>query len=303
MTVFYLWKYIPAMIASVVCSAGAQSINWYIPPPLANLTSTGQNMDAMFQFQLGVFSGGFVPTAGNMARWAEFWVSADSTSYNPTSKVFDDTFLVTANPAPFTAGAKAYIWGRSAGPAKDEWILFRKSDWNWPVADPMSPFEITWNIASANATNEVILGTITPGGSPFLMKSEAVQSYAQWRDATLAGMPLNGPNDDPDRDSVSNLLEFVFGTSPAQAAATPATPTSFVEVSGQSYLQISIPRLRNRLATMTVEVSSNLIQWNSGSAFTTEVSNSAETLVVRDKTASGAGLPQRFMRLKTVTQP
>ncbi len=303
MRISRLWKYVPAVIAPLGCTADAQSINWYIPPPLANLTSTGQNMDASYQFQLGTFSGGFVPTASNMTHWANFWVSADSTSYDQDTKVFDATFLVTNNPTPFTAGAKAYIWGRSVGPAKDEWILFRKSDWNWPAADPMSPFEITWNVASASATNEVILGIINPGGSPFLMKSEAVYSYAQWRDGTLAGEFLNGSDDDPDRDGVSNLLEFVFGTSPTQAAAAPATPTSFVEISGQSYLQISIPRLRNRLATFTVEVSSNLVQWNSGNTYTAEVTNTAEALVVRDKTVSGAGLPQRFMRLKAVLLP
>lgn len=297
MQVFQLRKYFLIGVALVVGRAEAQSINWYSTPLQASLTSTGQNMDETFQFQLGVFSGGFVPTASNTNQWSSYWVSADSTSYNPDSKAFDDTFSVTGNPAPFTTGAKAYVWGRSTGAAKDESILFRKSDWTWPAYDPMSPFSIPWNAATAD---EVILGKIEASGSPFLMKSEAVYSYAQWRDGTLAGVPLNGPNDDPDRDGVSNLLEFVFGTSPTQAAAAPATPTSFVEISGQSYLQISIPRLRNRLATFTVEVSSDLVQWNSGGTYTADFSNTAEALVVRDKTANGAGLPQRFMRLKVV---
>ena len=287
-------------MALVVGKADAQSINWYSSPPQANLASTGQNMDGAFQFQLGVFSGGFVPTAGNMSQWAASWVAADVTSYNPATQVFDGTFMVTGNAAPFTTGAKAYVWGRRTSSARDEWILFRKSDWNWPAADPMSPYEITWNTAAAD---EVILGTINPSGSPFLMQSEAVYSYAQWRDDKLAGESLNSPNDDPDHDGTPNLLEFVFGTSPAQAAAAPATPVSFVGISGQSYLQISIPRLRNRLASFSVEVSSDLVQWNAGGTSTAEVSNTAETLVVRDKTASGTGMPQRFMRLKAVIQP
>lgn len=258
-------------------------------------------MDGAFQFQIGVFSGGFIPTASNMSQWAIHWVSAQTASYSPTNKSFDSSYNFAVNAAPFSIGAKGYVWGRSTGVTADEWILFRESDWTWPYADPVLPAGVSdWNAATAN---EVILGTINASGSPFLMKSEAVYAYAQWRDGTLAGEPLNGSNDDPDRDGVSNLSEFVFGTSPTQTAAAPATPTSFVEISGQSYLQISIPRLRNRLATFTVEVSSDLVQWNSGSTYTAEVSNTAEALVVRDKTASGAGLPQRFMRLKAVVQP
>jgi len=300
MKVSQLRKYFLLGVALVIGNADAQSINWYSTPPQANLISTGQNMDGAFQFQMGVFSGGFVPTAGNMTQWAAHWVSADFTSYNPTTKVFDDTFMVTGNTAPFTTGAKAYVWGRSTGTAKDEWILFRKSDWTWPASDPMSPFSIPWNAATAN---EVILGTINASGSPFLMQSAAVYSYAQWRDDNLAGESLNSPNDDPDHDGVSNLLEFVFGTSPSLASLVPSTPTSLVTISGQTYLQIFIPRLRNRLATFTVEVSSDLNQWTSGDTYTAEVSNTAEALVVRDKTATGPGLPRRFMRLKAVIQP
>lgn len=218
MQVFQLRKYFLIGVALVVGRAEAQSINWYSTPLQASLTSTGQNMDETFQFQLGVFSGGFVPTASNTNQWSSYWVSADSTSYNPDSKAFDDTFSVTGNPAPFTTGAKAYVWGRSTGAAKDESILFRKSDWTWPAYDPMSPFSIPWNAATAD---EVILGKIEASGSPFLMKSEAVYSYAQWRDGTLAGVPLNGPNDDPDRDGVSNLLEFVSAHRPHRPQRLP----------------------------------------------------------------------------------
>ncbi len=302
MKVSRLRKYLLIGVPLVIGSADAETIFWNSSLQKTNLTSIGQNMDGTFQFQLGVFSGGFVPTAANTTQWATYWVSADAASYNPATvtRAFDGEFTLTGNIAPLLIGVKAYVWGRSAGTIKDEWILLRKSDWILPNAGASPPNFYDWRAEDAD---QVILGTINASGSPFLMKSEAVFSYAQWRDASLAGEPLNGPNDDPDHDGVTNLLEFVFGTPPGQASALPPAPTSFVEIAGQSHLQISIPRLRNRLAAVTVEVSTDLINWSSGDTFTAEVSNAADVLVVRDKTPIGPGLPKRFMRLKAEMQP
>lgn len=290
-------------LIAVLLAAGftnGETINWYCPSQKTNLTSTGQAMGVGFQFQLGVFSGGFVPTAGNASQWSAYWVSAQSASYNPTSKAFDSLFTVTSNAAPFSIGAKAYVWGKSNASTSAEWILFRKSDWTWPAPDPMNPFFMDWNAASAN---EVVMGSINSSGIPYLMKSEVVYSYSQWRDTTLSGESLNSPNDDPDRDGSSNLTEFVFGTPPTVADAPPPTVTSFAAISGQRYLQISIPRLRNRLAKLTVEVSADLNHWDSGDSFTAIISDSATALVVRDKTAVAPGVGKRFMRVKDELQP
>jgi hypothetical protein len=294
-----LLKHVLALIWLAAFPASAETINWY-SPPRTNLTSSDQNMDAGFQFELGVFSGGFVPTANNISQWTSNWVPAQSAPYNATTKVFDSNFTVTGNTAPFTVGAKAYIWGRSTGANQDEWILFRKSTWTWPAPNPFSPFPLTWDTAEAD---QVLLGAINASGTPFLMKSGSVSSYTQWQTANLTGELLDEPADDPDLDSFENLLEFILGTSPTQAGAPTPTPVSFVDVSGLSYLQISVPRLRNRLATVVVEVSNDLVNWDSGDTYTTEVSNTANLLVVRDNTASVPGQPRRFMRLKATLSP
>jgi hypothetical protein len=296
------WKYFLTVVWLLSGLALAETINWDSPPQKTNLTSDGSPMDATYQFQLGVFSGGFVPTASNACDWATYWTPADSSGYNPASnaKSYGSDLVVLGNAAPFTVGAKAYVWGRSAGTGHDEWILFRSSDWTWPAPNPMNPFGLDWSAADAN---EVVLGSVNGSGNPFLMKSEAVRSYAQWRDGALVGETSNAPGDDPDHDGVSNLLEFLFGTPPTQPGAPPVTPVDFVSVSGQSHLRISIPRLRDRLASVTVEVSSDLVIWQSGSAATVEMSNTPELLVVRDLTAFGPGLPKRFMRIKAVIRP
>lgn len=288
-----------AFLALAAVPARAETINWYSSPK-TNLTSSEQNMDSGFSFQLGVFSSGFVPTAGNIAEWSSNWVPAQSTPYSAGTKVFDSNFSVTDNVAPFTFGAKAYIWARSTTSTHDEWILFRKSAWTWPAPNQLNPYGLQWSTAEAD---EVLIGAINPAGKPLLMQSEAVSSYVQWKKANLATELLDSPLDDPDHDQSSNLMEFVFGTSPVKAGAATPIPPSFVQVSDKNYLQLSVPRVRNRLATVAVEVSSDLVTWNSGAAFTTVVSDSGNMLVVRDKTPSDPAMPRRFMRVKAVATP
>lgn len=290
-------KYFLAGLLLIAAEVRAETINWYNTPNKINLTSSGQNMDAGFQFQLGVFTAGFTPTVGNINLWAANWTSAQQAAYNPAtgSTSFNGNYTVTGNSAPFTVGVKAYIWGRSSTSTKDEWILFRKSDWTWPVPNPMNPFGITWNAASAD---QVILGDIKSSGTPYLMKSAAIATYSQWSLAELANEVQNGPTQDPDHDGVSNLMEFVFGTPPQSANASIATPISLVDISGQKYLQMTIPRRIDHPASLTVQVSNDLSQWNSGASYTVVVEDTVAALVVRDLTPFISASPRRFMRLK-----
>ncbi len=271
----------------------AETIRWFSVTGSNNLTSVGPLMSGAFSFELGVFNGSFVPTAANAAQWAAHWVPARRVSYNGPNKRFDGQFTVVNNAAPFTVGKAAYVWGFQNGAASSEWILFRNPAWTWPAPNPMNPFGVDWDAASATA----VIGSIDPDGSPFLMKSATVTTWQQWRDVELAGEPLNAPNDDPDRDGVSNLLEFVFATPPQQANA-PATSSEIVTISSQKFLQITIPRRLDRLATLTPQVSPDLTNWASGPAVTTVISDTPAALVVRDLTPLAPGAARRFMRVK-----
>jgi len=294
MKVFPHWKHF--LIAPLlVAGLRAETIFWSNDPQKVNQTSIGQNMDSTFQFQLGAFTAGFVPTVGNISQWTAHWVSADSVSYNPTTTAFEGSFNLTGNVAPFTVGTGAYVWGRSTAANKDEWILFRKATWTWPNASSFPPGFHDWNAAAAD---QVIIGSINSGGTPFLMKSAAIASYAQWAVAELINEPRNAASQDPDLDGVSNLLEFVFGTSPLVPNAATPTPLSLVVVSGQKFLQISIPRRIDHPATLAVEVSGDLGQWNSGAAHTVTVEDSAAALIIRDLTPYDPANSKRFMRLK-----
>ena len=270
--------------------AGAETIKWFSSPGSTNLTGLKAPMTSSFNFELGVFKGSFVPTAANVAQWTVNWEPADRVAYSGTNKYFEGQFTVANNTAPFTVGKAAYVWGFQTGTASSEWILFRNPEWTWPAPNPMNPFGLDWDAATATA----LIGSINAGGSPFLMKSAAVSSWQQWQATELAGEPLNGPQDDPDLDGQINLLEFVFGSPPRQAGALPATTVEMVT----PFQQITIPRRMDHLATLTVQVSPDLTSWTSGPAATAVISDTPAALVVRDLTPIGSGATQRFMRLK-----
>lgn len=269
----------------------AENLLWLNDEYVNNLDASQAPMGGGFEFQLGVFMNGFQPTAANAASWSQFWNPAQTTSYNINFKRFSGQYQNINNPPPFVAGAKGWIFGRRDSPTGSDWILFRADDWLWPVLDQMNPFNIFWNAKDAN---QVVLGTIHAGGSPFLMKSALVRSYAQWQPAELAGEPLNAPADDPDRDGMSNLLEFVFATAPKVINAPVATPVDLQS----GHIVITIPRRVDHLAECTVEVSGNLVDWQSGPAHTEILQNDAAALVVRDLTPLSPANPKRFIRLK-----
>lgn len=285
----------------VLAAVQAETIAWSNNPQALNLTSLGAPMGGSFNFELGVFKGSFVPSAANTAQWVANWVPAQRVSYNASNQHFDGQYTVVSNITPFTLGKAAYIWGFQGGVAASEWILFRNPAWTWPAPNPTDPFGLDWNAANATA----VLGAIHATGSPCLMQSVAVadsaspvSTWQQWQAVELAGAALSGPNDDPDDDGTTNLLEYVFGLPPLQAGAAPVMPVTIVTVAGQRFLQISIPRRSDHPATLTVQVGSDLINWQSAAAATVVVTDVPAGLVLRDLTPLGAGTAQRFMRVK-----
>ena len=297
------WLPIILALCAVSKLSAQTTISWNSDANAVTLTSSGSAMDGDFRFEIGVFSGSFVPTSSNMASWAANWNPAQRTSYNASTKRFASSITPLNNTSPFTIGKTAYVWGFKGDASSSEWILFRAPTWTWPDADTYPPDSQSW--FAKNATP--VIGSINSSGNPVLMTSAAVTNatppatlFAQWQADYLTGEPLNGPNDDPDKDGMPNLLEFIFGTFPKTAGAPVATPVTLVS----GHLQITVPRRIDRTATLTVEVSDNLLDWNSGTSFTEVVDDGLSALVVRDLTAIDVSHPQRFMRLRAaVTAP
>jgi hypothetical protein len=287
-----------------LCSQlSATDIDWSIGASKSKLLANAQPMTPDFRFELGVFRDGFVPTAANKSDWASKWSAAQRVAYNATTGVFTGQFTVEDNITPFTFGATAWIWGFQGDYHSGEWILFRRDTWLWPLAtDPINnpfPMPVQW---SATDANEVVVGNVNSSG----IQSEVVSnvlppetSWAVWQEVELASTSLKGPNEDADGDGAGNLLEFAFGTDPLRPGSLPPSTLTKVMLSGQPYLQLSIPRRANHMVSVTMEVSGNLKDWFSGPLYVTTVSDTPSALVLRDLTVLGSS---RFARAR-VTLP
>lgn len=299
-----------ALVAALQIPAGATRINFYSSPDTAAYGSDGRPLSEDTSFELGVFANGFVPSATNTAQWSANWVPAQRTKFTAPHSWFTSVFNVTNNAAPFTNNAPAYVWGFSGSEAQGQWILFRATSWLWPAPDGNSPLPLLW---SAKDANVVVVGSLVPanGGSVGLRSLAVANSlppvtkWAQFKAENMAGVLLGNPSDDADGDGIANILEFIAGTSPTSAADRPVNSANWMQMTaagGKNYLELRVPRRRDRPANFTTEVSPDLGVWNSGTNVATVVSDTVDALTVRDKTPIGEGGDRRFMRVKVSPQ-
>lgn len=106
--------------------------------------------------------------------------------------------------------------------------------------------------------------------------------------------------DDPDRDGISNLMEYALGLDPAVPALT-GMPVQGVEViSGETFPSLTVTR--NPAVTglvFRVEVADDLTAWRSGAPALVTLEDSPARLRVRDATPIHAA-SRRFFRLVVV---
>jgi kumamolisin len=197
---------------------------------------------------------------------------------------------------------------------------------------PAPAFSVTglppW--ASFNAATGTLTGTPPNGlGAPFTIGitaangfspattqqfTLAVQStFTLWQNlnfGTNAGTPsIAGSLADPAGDGISNLLKYALGANPlvpsAQALPVPALAIDPNDSLPHLTLTVSLDASATGI-TVSPQVSSDFITWQSGAGFTEIASDSTvngiRTVTYRDTTPSGANAPQRFIRLQ-VTSP
>ncbi len=272
----------------------ASTIEWSSPPNGFNIESTGEVMGTGFHYELGVFTSGFQPTPSNVADWSDNWHPADGVTRSKVVNAFCASFRVRSNAAPFTAGAKGWIMGKKDSPTGTELILFRNNHWTWPAATAATAapgLAREWHVDGKSTMDEVILGSVKPEGSPYMMRSAVVRNHGQWKKLQESqGLAEDGETD---------LLSFVFDTGRPEDRGKPAiTPISKAQVNGQEHLQIEIPRNRAHLAKLKVQVSSDLVNWVDGPEYTEVVSEGPLGLIVRDKTPASVHKGGRFMRVQ-----
>lgn len=141
------------------------------------------------------------------------------------------------------------------------------------------------------------------GGSPGTVDPAGI-TYATW--AVSKGV-RGESNDDDDRDGVSNYWEFLFGSRPDLASDAPAFGITVrsIDVDGvvDDYLFLTFRKNLGVAASLTVEVSSDLIAWSPNPAMIESVSKAdngdgTATVTFRFARPIGQGQSQNFVRLR-----
>lgn len=168
---------------------------------------------------------------------------------------------------------------------------------------------------SATGTSNVIISATNAGGGGAAYLNLVVETpYAAWQGqvfsaAQLANPSVSGPTASPAGDGIPNLIKYALGLNPLANGASGLPVASIATTGSGSYLALTYTQVLSATdITYTVQVSTDLQNWNSGSGFTTQpsaVTNAGgltQTVTVQAVTPIDALNPKEFIRLQ-VTQP
>ena len=151
-----------------------------------------------------------------------------------------------------------------------------------------------------NALNTAVFDHVNVTGLP-----PGTSSWSAFQSLWFAaGEPNSAPEADANKDDLPNLLAYGAGLSP-WIRATPENGGSPSVGIFDGFLAMTYTRLRHRFDfDCVVEVSGDLVTWNSGPGFTVEsgivpLDDIREQVTVRDAMPAG-GSTQRFIRLRGI---
>jgi hypothetical protein len=129
------------------------------------------------------------------------------------------------------------------------------------------------------------------------------ETFASWISGfgELGGQ--TAPTDDPDGDGINNLMEYALAGGDPDSSDCEILPVALIVTDGnQNYLALTVQKNPAVIGTTClVEVSGDLVDWNAGTGHTVVVSETADTLIVRDSTPMGGSI-SRFLRLKVASE-
>jgi len=134
------------------------------------------------------------------------------------------------------------------------------------------------------------------GVAELTLENPAPSAFELWTSAHGLGGDAAKAMADPDGDGQPNLIEFALGTRPDDASSRSMPSVSLMTVNGHEYISMLVARDAAAAVSLTVEVSSDLVNWFSGPGNTVVLDDTAELLHVRDASPVSA-FATRFIRL------
>ena len=143
-------------------------------------------------------------------------------------------------------------------------------------------------------------GTVVVFSESLVSVLPLLSNFQSWLGGFSGLGGATAPDADPDGDRIPNLIEYALGGDPLQVDPQRLPRQSMTKVNGLDYLTLSAdcnPAATD--LTFSVEVSSDLLNWYSGDAYTTVLSAPGDAVfTARDNTPVGSGSSRRFIRLK-----
>jgi hypothetical protein len=128
--------------------------------------------------------------------------------------------------------------------------------------------------------------------------------YALWLNANftaseLANPAISGDDADPDHDGLPNYLEYALGLNPKAAEPSLAPPLQIETVAGQPAATFTYTLNPNATgAVVTVQASTNLINWTTASALLLSQTNNGTHNTLKIQINPGQSLSDKlFLRL------
>jgi fibronectin type 3 domain-containing protein len=268
-----------------------------LPPDTTSFDDTGLDTGTEYQYRI---------LAYNIGGESTFAVVNTATLTLPPGDL-----TATANPAAVMLNWVAPYY--RGNPANFTFRIYRGDTSQSP-----SPLPIAVNIPGTSYTDTTALpgrlyyywvSADDVGGqsaSSTEASATAHHSFATWQrlyfsEAQIDATEISGPLADPSKQGITNLAAYAFNLSPFNPTASGQLPATLIVNN-----RLTIQFVRRRAVTdvnYTVEVSDDLLTWQSGGAHVTEVDAApidglTELVRVSDNTPFTQGVSRRFIRVR-----